>query len=153
MRVEKAKSATAMASTIGNQETTLSKASEVRTTPSAPVEPVVATSSRASSQLCGLAMTIVRAVMVQMITVSTNGSSRATKPSETGRWVLTAEWAMGAEPMPASLEKAARWKPTMSAPSTPPATPSGLKALVTMALTASGTWPMLPMITTRQAIT
>ena len=70
-------------------------------------------------------MTMVSAVIVQMMTVSMNGSSRATKPSVTGRRVLTAEWAIAAEPSPASLEKAARWKPTMSTPIAPPATPVG----------------------------
>ena len=51
---------------------------------------------------------MVSAVMVQMTTVSMKGSSRATKPSLTGWRVLTAECTIGAEPTPASLEKAAR---------------------------------------------
>ena len=67
-------------------------------------------------------MTMVSAVMVQMTTVSMNGSNIATKPSLTGCLVFTAEWAMGAEPTPASLEKAARWKPMMRTPMAPPAT-------------------------------
>ena len=62
-------------------------------------------------------MTIVSAVIVQTMTVSMNGSSRETKPSLTGCRVLTAECAIGAEPTPASLENAARWKPTISTPS------------------------------------
>ncbi len=70
-------------------------------------------------------MTMVSAVIVQTTTVSMNGSSRPTKPSLTGFLVLTAECAMGAEPTPASLEKAARWKPTISTPTTPPAIPRG----------------------------
>ena len=71
-------------------------------------------------------------------TVSTNGSNRATKPSLTGRLVFTAEWAMGAEPRPASLENAARWKPMIITPTTPPATPSGLNAPVMMEPNAPG---------------
>ena len=49
--------------------------------------------------------------MVQMTTVSMNGSNRATIPSLMGSSVLAAEWAMEAEPTPASLLKAARRKP------------------------------------------
>ncbi len=45
--------------------------------------------------------------MVQMTTVSINGSKSATTPSDAGYFVRTAEWAMAAEPAPASLEKAA----------------------------------------------
>ena len=43
--------------------------------------------------------------------VSMNGSNKATKPSEAGLSVCTAEWAIDAVPRPASLEKMARWKP------------------------------------------
>jgi hypothetical protein len=43
---------------------------------------------------------------------------------------------MVAEPRPASLENAARWKPTMSAPSAPPRMPSGEKAPPMIAPTA-----------------
>ena len=64
------------------------------------------------------------AVMVQITTVSMNGSSSETKPSVIGSLVRTAEWAMAAEPTPASFENAARLKPWISAPTTPPATPS-----------------------------
>lgn len=71
---------------------------------------------------------IVSAVMVQTITVSMKGSRRATNPSEIGRRFLTAEWAMAAEPMPASFEKAERWKPMIMTPTMPPATPCGLNA-------------------------
>jgi hypothetical protein len=92
------------------------------------VTPPMELSVRASAQLAGLAMTMVSAVIVQMTTVSMNGSSRATRPSLAGCLVFTAEWAIGAEPRPASLENAARLKPMISAPSTPPATPSGLNA-------------------------
>ncbi len=48
------------------------------------------------------------AVIVQIITVSTKGPIEATIPSLAGKRVLTAEWAIEAEPTPASLEKAAR---------------------------------------------
>ena len=51
-----------------------------------------------------------------------NGSNKATTPSEAGRRVLAAAWAMGAEPMPASLEKVARRMPQMKAESRPPIT-------------------------------
>jgi hypothetical protein len=68
-------------------------------------------------------MMITSAVMVQITTVSMNGSSSDTKPSVIGSLVRTAEWAMAAEPMPASFEKAARRKPWMIAPMMPPATP------------------------------
>src|SRR5699024_12403557 len=85
-----------------------------------------------------LATMIVRAVMVQTMTVSMKGSSRATKPSEIGRRVLTAEWAIGAEPIPASLEKAERWKPMIMTPMTPPAMPCGLNAPEKISPTAWG---------------
>jgi hypothetical protein len=74
-------------------------------------------------------------VMVQMRMVSMNGSSSATTPSDTGSSVLAAEWAMGAEPWPASLEKRPRRTPHISvsrnAPVPVPATPAaGLNASV-----------------------
>ena len=71
---------------------------------------------------------ITSAVMVQITTVSMNGSSSDTKPSVIGSLVRTAEWAMAAEPTPASFEKAARLKPWISAPTMPPAMPSPVKA-------------------------
>ncbi len=113
----------------------------------------LALASRAASQLGVRAMTMVSAVMVQTTTVSMNGSIIATRPSVAGRLVFTAEWAMGAEPMPASLEKAARWKPTIRAPMRPPATPSGAKAPTMMSETASGTAVTLVRMTKRQATT
>ena len=61
-----------------------------------------------------------RAVIVQMTTVSIKGSNKATRPSEAEYFVLTAEWAMEAEPAPASFEKAALLKPTNKTPITPP---------------------------------
>jgi len=55
--------------------------------------------------------------MVQMTTVSIKGSSKATKPSEGGWFVFAVLCAIAAEPTPASLENAARWKPTTKTPS------------------------------------
>ena len=68
--------------------------------------------------------------MVQMTTVSINGSRSATKPSDAAYFVLTAEFAIDAEPAPASFENAARLKPTKRTPIMLP-TPIvvGLKAL------------------------
>jgi len=65
-------------------------------------------------------MIITRAVIVQITTVSINGSSSATKPSEAEYLVFTAEWAIDADPAPASLEKAARLNPMSNTPMTPP---------------------------------
>ena len=70
------------------------------------------------------------AVIVQITTVSMNGSSKDTKPSVIGSLVLTAECAIAADPTPASFEKAARLKPCIKAPTIPPATPSPVKAPV-----------------------
>ena len=73
------------------------------------------------------------AVIVQMTTVSRNGSSIETTPSEAARRVLTAACAIGAEPMPASLEKVARRMPQMNAESKPPVIAArGSKASVMM---------------------
>ena len=63
---------------------------------------------------------ITKAVIVQMTTVSINGSSKATNPSDAEYFVFTAEWAIDAEPAPASLEKAALLNPTKRTPITPP---------------------------------
>ena len=52
-----------------------------------------------------------KAVIVQITTVSINGSNKATIPSETGSLVLAAAWAIDVEPTPASLEKAALLNP------------------------------------------
>ena len=90
--------------------------------------------------------------MVQITTVSMNGSCSATRPSVTGSLVRTAECAIEAEPTPASFEKAARLKPWISAPMAPPATPSGLKAPTTMAVTAAGTWSMWATMMTTAAV-
>ena len=98
-------------------------------------------------------MLIVRAVIVQMTTVSMNGSKMATKPSETGRRVLTVECAIGAEPRPASLEKAARVIPTTMTPRKPPMTPSGVKAPVKIPAIAPGICGALVRMTKTQART
>ena len=79
-----------------------------------------------------------RAVIVQMTTVSMNGSSSPTNPSLTGSAVRAVAWAMAALPSPASFEKAARRNPMTSAPSMPPAIPSGANAPCQMAATAPG---------------
>ena len=55
-----------------------------------------------------------------MIIVSMNGSKSDTSPSEIGSSVSTAECAIEAVPMPASLEKADLWNPMISAPIAPP---------------------------------
>ena len=49
--------------------------------------------------------------MVQITTVSINGSKSATIPSETGSLVLAAACAIEAEPTPASFENAALLNP------------------------------------------
>ena len=85
-------------------------------------------SSLASGSSHAPVMTMVRAVIVQMTMVSMNGSSSETNPSVEGSFVFTAECAIDAEPMPASLENAARWNPTMRTPTMPPDTPSGENA-------------------------
>ena len=54
--------------------------------------------------------------------------------------------------MPASLENAARWKPTISTPTMPPATPSGVNAPLKMSTERPrGSASKLPSMTTRQA--
>ncbi len=55
------------------------------------------------------------AVSVHTTIVSMKGSSPETTASRTGSLVLAAEWAMGAEPWPASLEKSARFIPHRNA--------------------------------------
>ena len=69
-----------------------------------------------------------------------------------GSLVRTAEWAIEADPTPASLEKAARLNPWISAPIAPPATPSGLNAPVTMAPKAAGTSVVLARMMTSAAV-
>ncbi|MPN35502.1 hypothetical protein SDC9_183000 [bioreactor metagenome] len=83
-------------------------------------------------RLSGLAykpdVIITKAVIVQITTVSIKGSSSATYPSVTGCCVLTVEWAMAAEPIPASFENAALLNPIIITPMTPPFIPSGVNA-------------------------
>ena len=68
------------------------------------------------------------AVIVQTKTVSINGSNKATNPSEAAYLVFTAECAIEAEPIPASLENAARLNPWIKTPNTPPVIPAPVKA-------------------------
>ena len=65
-------------------------------------------------------MIITNAVMVQITTVSIKGSKSATRPSEAGNFVFTAEWAIDAEPAPASFENAALRNPVINTPNKPP---------------------------------
>ena len=83
-------------------------------------------------------VTMTSAVMVQITTVSMNGSSNATNPSLTGSGVRAVECAIAALPSPASLENTARRNPTMATPNRPPAMPSGANAPVQMAAHAAG---------------
>ncbi len=62
----------------------------------------------------------------------------AANPCDMGSLVRTVACAIGAEPSPASLANAARRKPWMSAPTTPPATASGTNASRTMVANAPG---------------
>jgi len=69
--------------------------------------------------------TMTRAVIVQMIRVSTIGPTDATRPSLMGYFVLAAAWAMAADPCPASLENKPRYTPHLRArkneePANPP---------------------------------
>ena len=85
-----------------------------------------------------LKIIITKAVMVQITTVSINGSNNATNPSDAEYFVLTAECAIEAEPAPASFENAALLNPTNKTPITPP-TPIavGLNASLRIKETAS----------------
>ena len=74
-------------------------------------------------------MMMTSAVMVQTTIVSMNGSSRDTTPSSTGFLTLAAEWAIAAEPIPASFENTARLTPMIKTPRNPPKAASGEKAL------------------------
>ena len=76
--------------------------------------------------------------MVHTITVSIKGSSKATIPSLAGYAVRTAECAIAAEPIPASLEKAALRNPCTSTPTKPPVMPRGVKAPAKISLNAAG---------------
>ena len=84
------------------------------------------------------AIMITSPVMVQTSTVSMNGSSRATIPSLTGSSVFAAEWAMAADPAPASLLKTALWIPTTITPSRPPRPASKVNAFEMIVPKAAG---------------
>ena len=73
--------------------------------------------------------TVLRSVIIPAKGGDTLWASKDTSPSDAGSSVCTAEWAMDAEPIPASLENRARWKPTIIAPTMPPVTLSAAKAL------------------------
>ena len=62
--------------------------------------------------------------------VSIKGSSRATTPSSIGFFTLAAEWAIAADPIPASFEKTARLIPIINTPRNPPKAASGENAWV-----------------------
>ena len=126
--VLKAKRIAVSESTTGNHGKTLAKAKEVISMP-----------LPASGLFQAPVTTITRAVMLQITTVSMKGSSSETKPSRTGSIVEAAEWAIGAEPQPASLLKAARRKPWIKTPAKPPAPACQLKASRTMVAKAAGT--------------
>ena len=66
--------------------------------------------------------------------------------------VAAAEWAMEAEPMPASLEKAARRKPVTSTPIIPPRPAWGVNASAMIIPRAAGTLSALATSTTMPAI-
>ena len=69
-----------------------------------------------------------KAVNEQTIKVSIAGPSIATNPSRIGSLVFAAPWAIGAVPIPASLEKAPRLIPNkINPPTTPPKKASPLK--------------------------
>ena len=94
--MEKANRIAAIASINGNQDIVVAKAADVKPipvkSPLASYIPVI---------------TITKAVTVHITIVSINGSNTETIPSVTGLSLLTAECAIGAEPNPASIEKAA----------------------------------------------
>ena len=139
--MEKANSTAAKASGMGNHENCRSKATDVMATP-------VASPAKSGAITCVVAMT--RAVIVQMTMVSIKGSNNDTIPSVMGSFVLTDEWAIAADPMPASLENTARWKPIIIVPNTPPATPSPVNAPPKMLPMATGSADALSRIVIRE---
>ncbi len=90
---------------------------------------------------------------MHIITVSTKGPIEATIPSLAGKRVFTAACAIDAEPTPASLEKAALWKPTIITPIKPPIPALRLKAPFQICKTASGIKGRFITIITRAAPT
>ena len=99
---------------------------------SMPVSPVV-TFAGASS--------IIKAVQLQMTTVSIRTPSACTKPIFTGSSQEAAAAAQGAEPLPASLENRPRLTPFIStAPKPPAATCRRPKASEKMRPSTAGSW-------------
>src|SRR5690554_5295173 len=115
--VEKANKKIATTKTNENQGNTLLKAAEVSSVPSKEEVPSA-----------NPVNTSTKAVIVQTTTVSTNGSNNATTPSLTGSDAFVAAWAIEADPIPASFENAALWKPTIITPIIPPLIAGAAKA-------------------------
>ena len=76
---------TAMVKMYGKKESTDPKAAEVASTPSGDLTPY------SMIEPSPFVMIITSAVIVHTTTVSINGSSKATKPSDAGKFVFTAE--------------------------------------------------------------
>ncbi len=77
--------------------------------------------------------------MVQITSVSMNGSSNATSPSRTGSLVRAAACAMGEEPRPASFENRPRATPQrIASPTTAPPTAHGFSAWLKIVAKAAG---------------
>ena len=83
--------------------------------------------------------------------VSINGSNRATVPSSTGFETFAAEWAIAADPIPASFENTARLIPMMSTPRNPPKAASGWNAWLIINWKADGIEPRLENKMNKQA--
>jgi len=113
-------------STAGNHGNTVEKADDV-----------IAIPLPTSGSRYAPVTTMTRPVIVQTMIVSMKGSSSATIPSRTGSSVRAAEWMIAADPVPASLLKAARRKPWINAPKNPPAPACHEKASDTMVPTAA----------------
>ena len=142
--MEKANSTAIKESGIVDQLSVLPKALDASSMPCIPL------SARLGSYTVVI---ITRAVSVQITTVSINGSIKPTNPSVAGSLVRTAECAIAAEPMPASLENAARWNPMIIMPSMPPPMAVGLNASVTIAVIAQGNFSALRAITSKEPTT
>ena len=94
-----------------------------------------------------------RAVIVQITTVSMNGSKSDTTPSRTGSSVLAAECAIAADPIPASFENTARLMPWMAMPTKPPIPASNENASEKIRPNAAGSSVAFAPRMTRLAIT
>ena len=126
--VEIANKTITIARTYGKNENTDAKADDVNSTP---VIPVV------YSLYCSV-ITITRAVIEHITAVTKKGSIKDTKPCETGSFVLTAAYAIGAEPEPASFDWIDLLILITIVPITPPATDSGTKASFIIVIKQSG---------------